>query len=138
MEGVKSSMTCPLHLGEVPVGLLFMSSYQTDTYNDSHVQIWKEVAVTLAMLIRSTMPRVATPTGSDTSMAGNGSSETEPVFLMLSGLRPGMRLLEPLCLPGGALLIAAGTELTQPLIDGVISLRKRGAVPAAPVSVVLK
>lgn len=135
MEGVKSSMTCPLHIGQAPVGLLFLSSYSTDTYNDSHLQIWKDVAVTLAMLIRSTMPRTTTSGPPSTADACDPEPGSDLVVELISGLRPGMTLRDPLCLPGGALLIAAETVLTQPLIDGVIGLRKSGVLPAAPVKV---
>ncbi|MDA8744604.1 GAF domain-containing protein [Rubripirellula amarantea] len=55
-EGIRSSMTCPLFVRDRAIGLLFFSSTECDTYDDSHVSILKDISVHLAMLLMASQP----------------------------------------------------------------------------------
>jgi hypothetical protein len=48
-EGMRSSLTCPLVAAGKPVGFMFFSSMQKDTYADLHVSLFMQIAGQLAM-----------------------------------------------------------------------------------------
>lgn len=50
-EGIRSSLTCPLLANGVPVGFIFFSSIQPNTYADVHVEIFKRIAQQLAVIV---------------------------------------------------------------------------------------
>lgn len=50
-EGVRSSLTCPLLAVGNPVGFLFFSSFQKETYRDAHVELFMQIAHQLASII---------------------------------------------------------------------------------------
>jgi transcriptional regulator with GAF, ATPase, and Fis domain len=102
-EGIKSSMTCPLHIGDKPVGLLFFSSRTVNTYDESHVQIMKETAMHLAMLLMAAEHVMFEKSEEQTK-------DEEPdrkQYLPISQLKSGMILRAPLYRPNKTLLLAA-------------------------------
>ena len=50
-EGVRSSLTCPLVANGVPVGFIFFSSNQSYTYADAHVEIFKQIAGQVSVIV---------------------------------------------------------------------------------------
>jgi len=50
-EGVRSSLTCPLVNDGRPVGFLFFSSREPYTYDDHHVDLCRQVAGQLALVV---------------------------------------------------------------------------------------
>jgi GAF domain-containing protein len=50
-DGVRSSLTCPLISGGRPVGFLFFSSYEPNTYNHTHILLLTSVAAELSLII---------------------------------------------------------------------------------------
>jgi diguanylate cyclase (GGDEF)-like protein len=50
-EGVRSSMTCPLKALGRPVGFLFFSSFTTNTYDESHVRLLRQIAGQLSLVV---------------------------------------------------------------------------------------
>lgn len=50
-EGFRSSLTCPLVAGGVPIGFLFFSSARTGAYADAHVEAYLRVAGQLSVLV---------------------------------------------------------------------------------------
>jgi len=50
-EGVRSSLTCPLVAGGVPIGFLFFSSALTGAYADAHVGAYQRIAGQLSVLV---------------------------------------------------------------------------------------
>lgn len=50
-EGMRSSMTCPLVANGAPIGFLFFSSFQKGAYNQSHVDIFRQVAGQMSMIV---------------------------------------------------------------------------------------
>ncbi len=133
-EGIKSSMTCPLFVEDAPTGILFFSSRECDTYNNSHVMLMRAIAMNLAMLlklserplVKPTVPEESTSVPLDKRLTGH---------LTLQQLRPGMILDEALRLGNNSLLLAAGTELTQTSIDRLNALNHNGFAAIASVCV---
>lgn len=125
-EGIRSSMTCPLFIDDTPVGMLFFSSRELDTYDDSHVHLLKNIAGQLATLLM---------TSNDLASAmakprrRGSSNRTRPdwkkdIDFTLGQLRPGMVLASAIRLTTGAVLLAEGTELSQLSIDRLIKLNE--------------
>jgi signal transduction histidine kinase len=50
-EGVRSSLTCPLIAMGKPIGFMFFSSKQPNTYKDVHVEIFSQIAGQLAVIV---------------------------------------------------------------------------------------
>ena len=50
-EGIRSSLTCPLIVNSVPVGFLFFSSARPNTYDETHVSTFKQIAAQLAVIV---------------------------------------------------------------------------------------
>ncbi len=50
-EGIRSSLTCPLIAMGKPVGFMFFSSMQPDTYKDAHVELFSQIAGQLATIV---------------------------------------------------------------------------------------
>jgi diguanylate cyclase (GGDEF)-like protein len=51
LEGMRSSLTCPLVVKNQPVGFLFFSSMQANTYSESHQELFLQIADQLAMTL---------------------------------------------------------------------------------------
>jgi signal transduction histidine kinase len=50
-EGMRSSLTCPLIANGIPVGFIFFSSIEPNTYADAHVDIFKRIAGQLSVIV---------------------------------------------------------------------------------------
>jgi hypothetical protein len=50
-EGMLSSLTCPLVVKGKPVGFLFFSSMKANTYKDIHIEVFREIAAQVAMIL---------------------------------------------------------------------------------------
>jgi signal transduction histidine kinase len=50
-DGVRSSLTCPLKSGKQAVGVIFFSSFSTNTYLPSHVKTFRTIADELAIVV---------------------------------------------------------------------------------------
>ena len=50
-EGMRSSLTCPLIANGRPVGFLFFSSMQKETYRNVHVELFLEIAGQLSLIV---------------------------------------------------------------------------------------
>ena len=50
-EGYRSSLTCPLVANGVPVGFIFFSSIEADTYARVHVEVFQQIAEQLAVIV---------------------------------------------------------------------------------------
>jgi hypothetical protein len=48
-EGMRSSLTCPLMAMGKPIGFIFFSSFQTNTYRNAHIEIFQHIAGELAL-----------------------------------------------------------------------------------------
>jgi len=50
-EGIRSSLTCPLITMGKPIGFVFFSSIEPNTYRDAHVELFVEIAGHLAVIV---------------------------------------------------------------------------------------
>jgi hypothetical protein len=50
-EGMRSSLTCPLVANGVPVGFMFFSSTQAQTYKDIHTDTFQRIAAQLSVIL---------------------------------------------------------------------------------------
>jgi len=50
-EGMRSSLTCPLVIQTKPVGFMFFSSIQKNTYHDAHINLFQKIADQVAVII---------------------------------------------------------------------------------------
>ncbi len=50
-EGIRSSLTCPLVTNGIPVGFIFFSSVRPNTYIDVHIDIFRQVAGHLSVIL---------------------------------------------------------------------------------------
>lgn len=50
-EGMRSSLTCPLIANGIPVGFMFFSSIQENTYSNLHVEIYQRIADQLSIIV---------------------------------------------------------------------------------------
>lgn len=124
-EGIKSSMTCPLFVDDAPTGILFFSSRESNTYNESHVLLMKAIAMNLAMLLKLSEQGLVKRTVPEEPT--NAPLATRLIrHLQLLQLEPGMILEEPILLANHTLLLAAGAELTQLSIDRLNALNHNG------------
>ena len=55
-EGIRSSLTCPLIADGVPVGFIFFSSIQPNTYADAHVETFSRIAGQLSVIVEKGAP----------------------------------------------------------------------------------
>ena len=51
LDGINSSLTCPLILDGLPLGVIFFSSSVNSTYNESHTDLFSEISSGLALII---------------------------------------------------------------------------------------
>jgi signal transduction histidine kinase len=50
-EGMQSSLTCPLIAMDKPIGFIFFSSLQPDTYEDIHIDLFLKIASQLSIIL---------------------------------------------------------------------------------------
>ncbi len=50
-EGIRSSLTCPLVIDGIPIGFIFFSSIQPNTYDAAHVDVFKRIAGQLSVIV---------------------------------------------------------------------------------------
>jgi len=50
-EGMRSSLTCPLIANGKPIGFMFFSSMEPNTYRNIHVEIFQQIAGQLAVIV---------------------------------------------------------------------------------------
>ncbi len=50
-EGIRSSLTCPLIANGVPVGFIFFSSLEANSYSSLHIEIFQRIAAQLSVIV---------------------------------------------------------------------------------------
>jgi signal transduction histidine kinase len=50
-DGVRSSLTCPVQFNGRPIGVIFFSSFKTNTYNQEHIEIFKKIAGEISIVV---------------------------------------------------------------------------------------
>lgn len=50
-EGIRSSLTCPLIANGTPIGFMFFSSREPNTYAHAHIEIFQHIASQLAIMV---------------------------------------------------------------------------------------
>jgi hypothetical protein len=54
-DGIRSSLTCPLLVDGVPIGVIFFSSAQKNTYKDLHIDLFCEISNGLSLLVEQAL-----------------------------------------------------------------------------------
>lgn len=135
-EGIRSSMTCPLFLNGKPLGFLFFSSEEPDTYNSHHVRILKTISNQLALLLMTTgidsLAATERPVVPQPQPLSQPLSQPQPqpppqkTDLPVTELLPGMIVGRDVVLENGRVFIASGVELTGQTIARLIALESQG------------
>lgn len=50
-EGIRSSITCPLVANGRPIGFMFFSSSEPNTYSDAHISLYQNISNQLAVIV---------------------------------------------------------------------------------------
>ena len=50
-DGIRSSLTCPIYANKKPIGVVFFSSRNLDTYKSEHIETYLEIADELSVII---------------------------------------------------------------------------------------
>lgn len=50
-EGMRSSLTCPLIVEGYPIGFMFFSSVEPDTYSEKHIAVFQRIARQLSIIV---------------------------------------------------------------------------------------
>jgi len=50
-EGILSSLTCPLKMNGIPVGFLFFSSFERNTYANTHIEMFQKIAGQVSVIL---------------------------------------------------------------------------------------
>lgn len=130
-EGVQSSMTCPLFIGEEPLGFLFFSSEDVDTYNDFHVKVLLEISNQLALLLLTSRVEASAAAAMPVVHEPLTSQSAVP----LSALVPGMVVERAIVLDNGRVFIASGVELTGQAIARLNTLESQGFLTIGSVDI---
>jgi EAL domain-containing protein (putative c-di-GMP-specific phosphodiesterase class I) len=80
-EGVRSSLTCPLIVGDTAVGFLFFSSREPDAYHDAHVSSFQSLAELVSGSVAQVraMPRLFADALSGSQLPGFSGWDSIPL-----------------------------------------------------------
>lgn len=84
-DGIRSSLTCPVYSGHIPIGIVFFSSFQPDTYKSEHIETYLEIADELSFLINHDRMR---------DEAQRGNSTRQNVRMLLHDLRSPLGVIQ--------------------------------------------
>jgi signal transduction histidine kinase len=54
-EGMRSSLTCPLLAMQQPIGFIFFSSFQKNTYRNAHINLYQQIADLLSAVAQKSL-----------------------------------------------------------------------------------
>lgn len=131
-EGIKSSMTCPLFVKNKPIGIIFFSSRDLDTYFENDIQTLREIATQLAMLLMISQKSATLEVIKRIEAPAQHPKASNK--LLLSQLKPGMVLEAPIK-SDGKLLLAIGTELTVQAIVRLDLLHAKGMLESSQIEI---
>lgn len=84
-DGIRSSLTCPLRSNNKPVGIVFFSSKNPNTYKHEHVQTYLELADELSVIIEQGRLRKGFE---------NAASKTQNLRMVLHDLKSPLSLIQ--------------------------------------------
>ncbi len=56
-EGMQSSFSCPMYALNKPIGFLFFSSREKNTYNKNHIKMYEKISIHLSMVVKKSRMR---------------------------------------------------------------------------------
>lgn len=86
-DGMRSSLTCPLRSNNKPVGIVFFSSKDANTYKHEHIQTYLEIADELSVIVEQGRLRRGFE---------NATSKTQNMRMVLHDLKSPLSLIQGL------------------------------------------
>lgn len=120
-EGIHSSLTCPLYVGEKSLGFLFFSSEDPDVYSNADVGFAMDVSRLVSL-------RIAGANNVACDVAVTTRKRHNEKCLPIDKLVPGMVLGEPLRSNCKSLLLASGHTLSAHSIDRLKEMAVSGEI----------
>ena len=133
-EGIRSSFTCPLFVGEEELGFLFFSSRQPNVYSKLHLPFAIEISNLLSLRLAAVRSQHAGGT-IDLAKRLPEQKVIQRKQIPFSDLEPGMVIAESIRCDEHGLLLAAGHELTAHSIDSLCSMSHAGELKQTSVNV---
>lgn len=128
VEGIRSSLTCPLFVGATSLGFMFFSSSQPDVYSNANCSFAMDIAKLVSLRIGGA--------SHDHNLAAQATSNILAArHLPIHALKSGMVIGEALRAKNGNLLLASGHTLSAHSIERLTHMASVGEINFSEVEI---